>query len=225
MSKKSRLKLEGLDCAECAYKIEETLRREGFKFVSVNFATKEAIIEGDIEKAKEIISKVDPNVKVIEYHKHEHDHHDHDAHTEREALYILASLALFLVGIFLRYYYNLDTSFVFGLFVISYLIVGWRILKNAVLNIVHKNVFSEYFLITVATLGAFAIRQYPEAVGVMLFYVIGEFLQDRAVNKSRRSIKALLSLKAEYANLKVGEKIVKVPPENLKVGDIIIIKP
>ena len=225
MSKKSRLKLEGLDCAECAYKIEETLRREGFKFVSVNFATKEAIIEGDIEKAKEIISKVDPNVKVIEDHKHEHDHHDHDAHTEREALYILASLALFLVGIFLRYYYNLDTSFVFGLFVISYLIVGWRILKNAVLNIVHKNVFSEYFLITVATLGAFAIRQYPEAVGVMLFYVIGEFLQDRAVNKSRRSIKALLSLKAEYANLKVGEKIVKVSPENLKVGDIIIIKP
>jgi len=125
MSEKRRLKLEGLDCAECAYKIEEALKKEGFKFVSVNFATKEAIIEGDAKKAKEIISKVEPNVKVIEKdHEHEHDHHDHEAYNEKEALYILTSLALFLIGIFLRYYYKLDTSLVFGLFVISYLIVG-----------------------------------------------------------------------------------------------------
>ncbi|WP_324736455.1 heavy metal translocating P-type ATPase [Thermococcus sp. SY098] len=221
-----KLKLEGLDCASCAYEIEEALKKEGFEFALVNFTTKEAIIEGDIEKAKEIIKRVEPGVKIIEKeeHEHEHDHHDHDD-PKRMLYFIIPSLLLFAVGIVLRYYYNYDNPFVFGIFVVSYLLVGWKVLRNAFVNSIHGNVFDENFLIAIATLGAFAIHEYPEAVGVMLFYIVGEFFQDLAVNRSRRSIRALLALKAEYANLKVGDKIVRVKPEELKVGDIIVIKP
>ncbi|RLF77021.1 cadmium-translocating P-type ATPase [Thermococci archaeon] len=218
-----KLKLEGLDCASCAYEIEEALKKEGFEFALVNFPTKEAVIEGDIEKAKEIIKRVEPGVKIIE--KDEHDrNHDHDD-LKKMLYFIIPSLLLFIIGILLRYYYEMDNAFVFGIFTMSYLLVGWKVLRNAVVNSVRGNVFDENFLITIATLGAFAIREYPEAVGVMLFYVVGEFFQDLAVNRSRRSIKSLLALKAEYASLKVGEKIVKVKPEELKVGDIIVIKP
>ena len=218
-----KLKLEGLDCASCAYEIEEALKKEGFEFALVNFPTKEVVIEGDIEKAKEIIKRVEPGVKIIE--KDEHDrNHDHDD-LKKMLYFIIPSLLLFIIGILLRYYYGMDNAFVFGIFTMSYLLVGWKVLRNAVVNSVRGNVFDENFLITIATLGAFAIREYPEAVGVMLFYVVGEFFQDLAVNRSRRSIKSLLALKAEYASLKVGEKIVKVKPEELKVGDIIVIKP
>ena len=218
-----KLKLEGLDCASCAYEIEEALKKEGFEFALVNFPTKEAVIEGDIEKAKEIIKRVEPGVKIIEKDEHDRDH-DHDD-LEKMLYFIIPSLLLFIIGIVLRYYYEMDNAFVFGIFTMSYLLVGWKVLRNAVVNSVRGNVFDENFLIAIATLGAFAIREYPEAVGVMLFYIVGEFFQDLAVNRSRRSIKALLALKAEYANLKVGDKIVKVKPEELKVGDIIVIKP
>ncbi|NJE26504.1 cadmium-translocating P-type ATPase [Thermococcus sp. MV5] len=226
MAKKlKKLKLEGLDCASCAYEIEEALKKEGFEFALVNFATKEAVIEGDIEKAKEIIKRVEPGVEVIEKDEHEHAHH-HDHDDPKEMLhFIIPSLLLFIIGIVLMYYYNYDNAFVLGIFVVSYLLVGWKVLRNAFVNSIHGNVFDENFLIAIATLGAFAIREYPEAVGVMLFYTVGEFFQDLAINRSRRSIKALLALKAEYANLKVGDKIVKVKPEELEVGDVIIIKP
>ncbi|WP_258084203.1 heavy metal translocating P-type ATPase [Thermococcus thermotolerans] len=227
----TKLKLEGLDCASCAYEIEEALKKEGFEFALVNFATKEAIVEGDVEKAKEIIKKVEPDVEVIEAdeHGHEHDHrhgHDHGGGNFRKTVYqIGGSLALFAIGIVMRYYYGIDDAFVFGIFLASYLISGWRVLRSAVVNSIHGNVFDENFLIAIATIGAFLIREYPEGVAVMLFYVVGEFFQDLAVDRSRRSIRALLALKAEYANLLRGGEIIKVKPEELKVGDVIIIKP
>ncbi|WP_456326104.1 heavy metal translocating P-type ATPase [Palaeococcus sp. (in: euryarchaeotes)] len=214
-----KLKLEGLDCASCAYEIEEALKKEGFEFALVNFTTSELVIEGDVEKAKRIVRNVEPAVKVIEEDEHGRDHR------EKVLYFIISSTILFAIGIVLRYYYGIDNAFVMGIFTVSYLLVGWKVLKSAVLNSFHGNVFDENFLIVIATLGAFAIHEYPEAVGVMLFYVVGEFFQDMAVNKSRRSIKALLALKAEYANLVTGDKIVRVTPEELKVGDIILIKP
>ncbi|WP_087037042.1 heavy metal translocating P-type ATPase [Thermococcus litoralis] len=224
-----KLKLEGLDCASCAYEIEEALKKEGFEFALVNFATKEAVIEGDVEKAREIIRKVAPDVKVIEADKGEHAHeHEHDEEEEeytKTVYQIGVSLALFAVGIVMRYYYDMDNALVFGIFLASYVISGWKVLRSAVVNSIRGNVFDENFLIAVATIGAFIIREYPEGVAVMLFYVVGEFFQDLAVGKSRRSIKALLALKAEYANLLRNGEIVKVKPEELKVGEIIIIRP
>ena len=226
-----KYRLEGLSCASCAIKIEEELKKEGFEYALVNFATKEALIKGDPEKAKEVIRKVEPDVEIVEK-EHGDDRSDSREGDEDEEMdvkkslyFIIPSLALFGTGIVLRYYYNLDNLMVFGIFAVSYLLVGWKVVKNAVVNSIRGNVFDENFLISIATLGAFAIREYPEAVGVMLFYVVGDFFQDLAVNRSRRSIKSLLALKAEYANLVSGDRIVKVKPEELKVGDIIIVRP
>ncbi|MBE8539169.1 heavy metal translocating P-type ATPase [Geoglobus acetivorans] len=217
-----RYRLKNLDCASCAAKIEEELKKEGFDYVMVNFATKEMMVDGDAEKAKEIVKRVEPDIEVVDADEHQHN----DGENALNRLYfIVPSLVLFGIGIVLRYYYDLDNNFVFGIFVVSYLLVGWKILRNAAVNSIRGNVFDENFLIAIATLGAFAIREYPEAVGVMLFYVVGEFFQDLAVNRSRRSIKSLLALKAEYANLVRGAGVIQVKPEDLRAGDVILIKP
>ena len=105
-----------------------------------------------------------------------------------------------------------------------YLIVGWKVIASAVKNIIRGQVFNEQFLMTIATLGAFAIDQMPEAVAVMLFYVTGELFQDIAVGRSRRSIKSLLEIKHDYANLSINSDTTRVSPESIKIGDMIIVK-
>ncbi len=111
------------------------------------------------------------------------------------------------------------------IYILSYLIVGTEIIKKAIRNILRGKVFDENFLMTVATLGAFAIGEFPEAVAVMLFYQVGELFQSYAVDKSRKSISSLMNLRPDYANLSKGETIEKVSPEEIKIGDIIVVKP
>lgn len=111
-----------------------------------------------------------------------------------------------------------------GLFIISYLVVGCEILKKAVRNIFRGKVFDENFLMAVATIGAFAIGEFPEAVAVMLFYQVGELFQSYAVDKSRKSISSLMDIRPDYANIEKDGKIEKVDPDEVKIGDIIIVK-
>ena len=111
-----------------------------------------------------------------------------------------------------------------GLFIISYLVVGCEILKKAVRNIFRGKVFDENFLMAVATIGAFAIVEFPEAVAVMLFYQVGELFQSYAVDKSRKSIASLMDIRPDYANIEKDGKIEKVDPDEVKIGDIIIVK-
>lgn len=111
------------------------------------------------------------------------------------------------------------------LYVLSYLIVGFEVVKKAVNNIFHGEFFDENFLMTIATIGAFVIREFPEAVAVMLFYQIGEYFQNYAVKKSRKSIASLMDIRPDYANLKVNGNIEKKSPEEIKIGDTIVVKP
>nr|MDA8221281.1 heavy metal translocating P-type ATPase [Desulfitobacterium hafniense] len=113
----------------------------------------------------------------------------------------------------------------FGIFFVSYVLVGGEVVLKAVRNISKGQVFDENFLMSVATIGAFAIKQFPEGVAVMLFYQVGELFQNMAVNRSRKSISALMDIRPDYANLKVGEDIKRLSPEEISVGDIIVIKP
>jgi len=106
-----------------------------------------------------------------------------------------------------------------------YLFIGSDVVYTAVINILHGEVFDEMFLMSIATIGAFAIGEYPEAVVVMLFYQIGEYFQDKAVEKSRKSIADLMDIRPDYANLVVGDKIEKVSPEQIKREDLILVKP
>ena len=110
-------------------------------------------------------------------------------------------------------------------FLIPYLIVGYRVLFKAVRNIANGKVFDENFLMAVASIGAFFVGDYPEAVVVMLFYQVGELFEDYAVGKSRKSIAELMNIRPDYANLKTAEGVEKVSPDQVKVGDIIVIRP
>ncbi|RUT14143.1 zinc-transporting ATPase [Chroococcidiopsis cubana SAG 39.79] len=110
-------------------------------------------------------------------------------------------------------------------FIPAYLLSGWNVLTSAGRNILRGRVFDENFLMTIATLGAIAIHQLPEAVAVMLFFRVGELFQEFAVGRSKRSIKSLLEFRPDYANLKTSGEVKKVSPDEIAVGDIIIVKP
>lgn len=109
-------------------------------------------------------------------------------------------------------------------FLVPYAVIGWDVLWRAARNISHGQVFDENFLMALATLGAFCIGEYPEAVFVMLFYQVGELFQSYAVGKSRQSITALMDIRPDYANIERGGELVQVDPDEVSVGDTIVIK-
>lgn len=155
-------------------------------------------------------------------HSHDHDHAEHsDTHFRNELLKLAAGALLFLLPILFEF----DPRLELLLFGISYLVVGSNVLLTAIRSLLRGDVFNEFFLMSIATLGAFALGEYAEGVGVMLFYLIGETLQDRAVNHSRRSISALMQIRPDYANLMRGEEIVRVEPDAVAIGDLIVVRP
>ncbi len=134
---------------------------------------------------------------------------------------IITGAVLFAASIIIEFYTD---WFVIPLYLISYIVVGGDVLLRACRNIVKGKVFDENFLMAFATIGAMFIAEYPEAIAVMLFYQIGELFQDYAVDKSRKSISSLMDIRPDYANLKRGEEIRRVDPDEVRIGDIIIIK-
>lgn len=132
-----------------------------------------------------------------------------------------------IVGVFVYIFALFERDFEFSwiIYMVAYILIGGEVLLNAIKNMFKGRVTDENFLMAIATVGAIAIGEYSEAVGVMLFYQIGEYLQGRAVGQSRKSISALMEIKAEYANVKRNDKIEKLSPEEVKKGDIIVIKP
>ena len=161
-------------------------------------------------------------------HSHSHDHghehgHDHtnEGNNKNKIIRFSLGVIIFIIAVIFKFDYFVE----FALFFISYLLIGGDILIIAIKNILRGQVFDENFLMALATVGAFSIGQFPEGVGVMLFYQVGEFFQDIAVNKSRKSISALMDIRPDYANKKIKDEIVKVDPEEVHIGDIIIVKP
>lgn len=135
---------------------------------------------------------------------------------------IIISLLLFLFAIIVKF----ENAWINNIiFIISYLLVGTKIIKEAIENIAKGEVFDENFLMAIATIGAFCIGEFPEAVAVMLFYQIGELFQDYAVDKSKESIASLMDIRPDYANVNRNSKIEKVNPNEVRIGDIILVKP
>ena len=163
--------------------------------------------------------------------QHGHDEHEHSHESgfslKREGILVGTVITLFVLGsIFEEPLHN--TPFAIGeylVFIPAYLLSGWSVLTSAGRNILRGRVFDENFLMTIATLGAIAIHQLPEAVGVMLFFKIGELFQETAVSRSKRSISSLLEIRPDSANLKTDNGIKTVSPEVVKVGDTILVKP
>ncbi len=163
-----------------------------------------------------------------ENHNHDHNHHHgEEFNLKNEVFPLIVILSLYAPGvIFEEQLHNTLYSIAeYLVFIPAYLLSGWSVLKTAGRNILKGRIFDETFLMTVATLGAIAIHKLPEAVGVMLFYKIGELFQDIAVSRSRNSIKALLEIRPDYANIQTKQGLKKVSPDTVKIGDIIIVKP
>lgn len=273
--------LEGLDCANCANKIESKINKlESIEEATINFSTATLILdikdgyEYDVvvDEIKSIVKKLEPGVIVSEKvgkgsekmnnskcsggtckvddgsheqghsHNHSHEHgthnneqseknkHDEEAHSHShssQGFKIKDNMTLIIGAIiYVAALITKDSGILsVVLFLVSYLLIGGKVVLTALRNIIRGEVFDENFLMTVATVGAFAIGEYSEAVAVMLFYGVGEMFQSYAVNRSRKSISSLMDIRADYANVLTGSEEKKVSPEEVNIEDIIIIKP
>ena len=141
---------------------------------------------------------------------------------KKKGIKIIIAFVLFLIALIVNFNNEWINNIIY---IISYIIVGFEIVKKAIRNIARGKVFDENFLMTIATIGAFGIGEFPEAVAVMLFYQVGELFQSYAVDKSRKSISSLMDIRPDYANVERNGELQKVDPEDVKIGEIIVVKP
>lgn len=226
--------LENLGCAHCAAKMEERIGElEGVSEVSITFATKQLRVTAEdpdvhLEEIRKICSSIESQVKVEprDLKVRETTKKDGVEHKKKD----LGDLPLILIGALLFIAGNVCGKMGFDaislwIFAAAYLILGGEILLEAAKNISHGQIFDENFLMCIATIGAFVIREYPEAVGVMLFYRIGEYFEEKAVERSRSQIMEAVDLRPETVNLMVGEDVMEIAAEDAKVGDVLLIRP
>ncbi|MCZ0068738.1 heavy metal translocating P-type ATPase [Bacillus sonorensis] len=221
--------LNGLDCGNCARKIEDGVAgMKGIEACSVNFATSTLTVTVATSSGSDISSEIKKKVNAIEPHikvalKEEASQREQggDKRIQKTLARLAAGTACGAAGFLVP----AGGMAEWLLFFLAYLIIGGDVVFRAVKNIFQGRVFDEHFLMTIATAGAFIIGQYPEGVAVMLFYQIGELFQGAAVSRSRKSISDLMDIRPEYANLKTEGGAVKVSPETVAPGDVIIIRP
>ncbi|TGG88171.1 heavy metal translocating P-type ATPase [Geotoga petraea] len=218
---KQIIKLDGLDCANCATKIEENIKNiDTVKNVNLNFVTKTVTVESEndeLDEIKKIVNKYEPDVKV---YRKEDKIKSNNKEIKMKIIKFSISAILFILGwIFI----NREVSTY--LFLSSYILSGYNVVFKAIKNIINGNFFDENFLMTIATIGAIGINEIPEAAGVMIFYEIGELFQSIAVDNSRKSIASLMDIRPDHANLIDGHSIKTLSPEELKINDVILIKP
>ncbi|WP_010248942.1 heavy metal translocating P-type ATPase [Acetivibrio cellulolyticus] len=231
MDNKKELILDGLGCASCASKIEDEVRSiKGVKNASVDFVSSKLTIEAENESllgeisiaVAKVVKNIEVDINVVEPGEGSKIVSPFSMRVNKKiAIKFAAGAILFFTALI----FNLPFLLELFLFIASYLILGFDVVVKAYKNIVKGQVFDENFLMSIATIGAFAIGEYPEGVAVMLFYQIGEIFQDMAVNHSRNSIKALFDIRPDYANLKVDGDIRKVSPEEVHIGNLIVVKP
>lgn len=207
---------------------------DGIKNASIDFVSQklkfelspEVDHENAIKEVAAVIERIESHVKLKEITQLKAGEPDSGEEAEsdsqkKELVRIGIGAAIFAAAVLFSFGKGIEL----GLFLISYFIIGGEVLLKSAKNIARGQVFDENFLMSIATIGAFAIGEYSEGVAVMLFYQVGELFQDMAVNRSRRSIKALMDIRPDYANLIYGGSIVQVSPETVNVGAHVIVRP
>ena len=215
--------LDGLDCAHCASEIESNLRKiDGLGLVEINFATQTVHLdERLVSQARKVISRIEPKVVLvvaegkINTERGQEGEETGWVHLGR----IGATVVLFTLG-FLLPGWSAEVAFL-----LAYALVGYPVLWSAARSILRGQVFNEMFLMSLATIGAIAIHQLPEAVGVMMFYSVGEFFQDRAVARSRKSIAGLMNLRPEFARVVTAGVRENRNPEAVEVESLVEVLP
>ncbi len=235
---KKTYSLDQLDCAACAAKMEEAASQvPGVEELRINFLTKTMSLTASEDHFEQVAQnvmaacqRVEPECRVCEvkqdtaaHHDHGHAHgHDHEEGEEHHSLGLIGvGAVLFVAGLLLP-----EGLWRWVALIAAYVVAGGEVLLRAVKNILRGQVFDENFLMAVASLGAMLMGEATEAVAVMLFYQIGEWFQDRAVDKSRASIAQLMDIRPDHANHVLADGSVEVvPPQSLKAGDILLVKP
>ncbi|TYS10250.1 cadmium-translocating P-type ATPase [Bacillus subtilis] len=220
--------LDGLDCSSCAQKIENGVKGiKGIDGCAVNFAASTLTVSAGGKEEQWVANKVEKKVKSIDPHvtvRQKHKKKSAEDGYRNRMINMLIRMAVAVILGAAAYVVHSGTI-EFFLFLAAYLIIGGDIVIRAIKNISRGQVFDEHFLMALATIGAFLIKQYPEGVAVMLFYQIGELFQGAAVSRSRKSISALMDIRPDYANVKTENGIELVSPEDVKIGDIIVVNP
>ncbi len=222
--------LENLDCANCAAKIERKIQDlPQIEFANLIFPTKQLQIVSNTEEEmlpilQQICDSMEENVlvKKREYKKEATGVSHIFPQWKKEVLWILAGVVVWIAAMVVQDVSN-ESSFI--IYIIGYLMLGWKVLKTAGKNILKGQVFDENFLMGIATIGAFFIGEYTEALGVMVFYRIGELFENIAVARSRSQIMEAVDLRPEVVNKVVGEKIEEIPANEAKVGDLLLVRP
>ena len=225
--------LENLSCAHCAAKMEEKIGEiPGVLEATITFATKQLRVTAEdpdvyLDEVRKICSSIESQVKVVP-RELKLKAATEEAQMEKKKFFsdlsvILAGAVMFAVGNVLHHLsMDMLALVVFG---VAYFILGGKILLEAAKNISHGQIFDENFLMCIATIGAFVIQEYPEAVGVMLFYRIGEYFEEKAVERSRSQIMEAVDLRPETVYLMLGEEAVEIAAEEAKIGDLLLIRP
>ena len=240
--KKSVFILENLGCANCASKMEQRIRElPGVYSATITFATKQLRLSADepqklLPEIQKICSSIESQVQVREkdvtprnestavLEKSVSDSHKAFS-DEQKDLFIIVSGAILLIISTVLGHMGFEMMITLPLYIIAYLLLGGPILLEAVQNILHGQIFDENFLMSLATLGAFAMKDFPEAVGIMLFYRIGEFFEHIAVERSRSQIMDAVDMRPEVVNLLDNDQVRVIAAENAKVGDMLLIRP
>lgn len=228
--------LENLGCAHCAAKMEAKINElPGVKAATITYATKQLRLDAEhpeklLPQIQAICSSIESEVRVVDRElpgtvsAADHEKRKGLSEEKKELIYIVLGAILFVTGEVLEHM-GVNTLAVLGVLVVGYVILGGKVLLEAARNISHGQVFDENFLMGLATLGAFAIGDYPEAVGVMLFYRIGEYFEERAVERSRGQIMEAVDLRPEVVNLIQHDQVQVIPAGEAKAGDVVLIRP
>lgn len=214
--------LEGLDCANCAKKIEDEIAKtKGYEDVIVNFSTLKLTFKSDKPNAKkevtEIVKKLEPDVEVLDDGEKKQEKEEHN---DSDIARIVIGIAIYLIALI----GNLGIIITNILTIISFVVLLYKTAKKAWKQVTKNKVLDENTLIVISAIGAYFVGKISEGIMVITLYEIGKILESKAVNKTRKSISDLMNIKPEYANLKINEEIKKVNPEEVKIGDIIMVK-
>ena len=214
--------LEGLDCANCAKKIEDEIAKtKGYEDVIVNFSTLKLTFKSDNPNAKkevtEIVKKLEPDVEVLDDGEKKQEKEEHN---DSDIARIAVGIAIYLIALI----GNFETIITNILTIISFVVLLYKTAKKAWKQVTKNKVLDENTLIVISAIGAYFVGKISEGIMVITLYEIGKILESKAVNKTRKSISDLMNIKPEYANLKINEEIKKVNPEEVKIGDIIMVK-
>lgn len=219
--------VENLDCAHCGSKIEALIAdMQGIESAVLNFPLKKLTVTGDInedtlELMNELAQAIEHEVLITPF-----DEKPIDNENKRkipEYIPLIAGVILFIIALLTNHFTAMKV-FPIIMFIGAYLILGFDVIISAVKNIISGNLFDENFLMTVATIGAFILGEYAEAVGVVLFFCIGELFENYAVSQSRKAITGISSLKTDFADVLKNGEFVRTQSENIKIGDILRIK-